>query len=68
MSIILTNILVGMLLTPVILVLLVVFLDKYRGRIGLSTLPPDKLSLVIILLTLFSWAIAGFNILLQLLG
>ena len=63
MSMILLNILVGILLMPVILVLLVIRLDKYRRRKGLSPLPPERLSWVIILLTLVCWAIAGFNIL-----
>ena len=62
---ILLSILVGMLLTPVILGLLVIYLNKYRERNGLSPLPADKLSWIIILLTLISWAIVGINILVQ---
>ncbi len=67
MNTILANIIIGVLLMPVLLILTATLLTGYRQRKGLVPLPPDKVSLLILLLTLLSWAVAGVNIFIHLL-
>jgi len=63
MNVILANLFVGVFIMPVLLFLVAFFFTGYRARKGLAPLPPNRFSLLILLLTLLSWAIAGFNIL-----
>ncbi len=67
MNTVLANIIIGGLLMPGLLILAAVLLTGYRQRKGLVPLPPDKVSLLILLLTLLSWAVAGVNIVIHLL-
>jgi hypothetical protein len=67
MNIIIVNIIIGFFLMPGLLFLAATLLTGYRQRQGLAPLPPDKVSLMILLLTLLSWAVAGFNIFIRLL-
>ena len=67
MNYILLNILVGFLLVPILLFVAVPILGNYREKRGMVPISPNQLSLLIILCSLVSWFIAGFNILLFLL-
>jgi len=67
MNTILANLMVGVCLMPGLLFLGAFILSGYRERKGLSPLPPNKVSLLILVLTLFSLAVAGWNIFIHLL-
>lgn len=67
MNIIIVNIIFGVFLMPGLLLLAAALLTGYRQRKGLVPLPPDKVSLLILVLTLLSWAVTGCNIFIHLL-
>lgn len=67
MNTIQVNLFIGVFLMPGLLFLAAFLLTGYRQRKGLIPLPPDKVSLLILLLTLLSWGVAGCNILINLL-
>ena len=68
MNAIFVDLFIGVFLMPGLLFLAAFILTGYRQRKGLAPLPPDKVSLLVLLLTLVSWGVAGFNILVHLLG
>ena len=68
MNSILLNLLFGILVIPALLFLIAVGLVEHRSRRGLQPIPPDKVSLIVILGSLASWIVTGINILTSLLA